>query len=109
MATYIMLTLGENAWVCHDEETALGECQEHVFQNINDFHRHNLPLTVTPEVARGFDLRLIKLTDEGVEEVKLPFQEWADQYVVELERYRQEDEDREYKRYLELKAKYEGV
>ncbi|MBD3262535.1 MAG: hypothetical protein GF334_12855 [Candidatus Altiarchaeales archaeon] len=94
---------GETIEVTDSMAEVIDFCREWVYQQICDHHRNNLPLRVTEEVKRQFDIEVFKTTDT----IELPFQEWADDYYRELKEGEKEDERREYERYLELKAKFE--
>jgi hypothetical protein len=95
---------GEQLEVYEAEKEALQSCREQIDQQITDHHRHNLPLKVTPEIERRFDLRLFQTQGE----LELPFQEWVDDYYQQQQDWKKEREEQEYLRYLELKAKYEN-
>ncbi len=110
MSTFIMLTYGADTFACSDERSAMRECRQHITQVMCDHYQHKLPLVITPDIIRSFNIRLIKVGPEqgDVTEINLPYQEWADQYYRELRDSLDAVERHEIQRYLELKAKYEG-
>lgn len=110
MSLYIMITFGEQTETFDSEEEALCYAYDHVAEMITAQHRHDLPLKVTPEMRRQFDVRLIEVGDDynALREVELPFQKWADTYYENLRLAKKDEADREYQTYLRLKEKFEG-
>lgn len=101
---YGLIVHGE--WDCLDEnlEVIMDRAKQWVEEKINNFHRHDLPIKVTPEVAWELDVYAYKLTSEN--EVELPLQAWFDEYYADMKQGEVDDEEREWKRYLELAEKF---
>jgi len=101
---YVIVYAGEleSAQVWENREIALSEAQCIVNQYICDFLRHNLPMKITPEEARRFDVKVYEIK----EEMELPFQKWVDEYYDEMRMQEIKDEERDYKRFLELYERF---
>jgi hypothetical protein len=67
--------------------------------------RGRLPLQVTEEIARNFDVRVYALNKGS--QLTLPFQEWVDANHKHAQEYAQYSEEREYQQFVELRAKFE--
>lgn len=95
-------------WESLDEDIGeiMGRAKLWVMERIDDFHRHALPLKVTPEVEREMDVYIYRLADEN--RAKIPLQEWFDEYYREMQQSIADDEEREWRRYLELAEKFKG-
>lgn len=93
---------GESLGVYEEFEDAIGACDDHVTQQICDHFRHLLPLRVTQDIARRFDLRLFQTMGE----IKLPFQKWVDEFYQEQQDYKIDTEQREKAELVRLLAKY---
>lgn len=110
---WVLVTNGEVAFECHtsNSKEILQQAQWAVEQRICDHLRHALPLKVTEQVAREFDIRAFSLPredQEGVpERLVLPYQKWVDEYYQSSLDDKKETEEREYKRYLELREQHE--
>ncbi len=102
---YVVVQFGEIQSWSYSEEAALSSAAECVDQQIADHWRHKLPVQVTPEMARDLDIRMYRLDAQS--QVELPFQKWFDQYYQERQESARDEEEREYKRFLELRKKYE--
>lgn len=102
---FIVVAYGEFYSSSHSRETAIGNARNVVDQHISDHMKHMLPLQVTDEVVRAFDVRVYACGPSSM--VQLPFQEWVDENYRHREEYLKESEALEYKRFLELRSKYE--
>ncbi len=89
-------------WESLDEKLSevMDRAKMWTMERIGDHYRHALPLKVTPEIAREMDIYIYKITSEN--RVELPFQQWFDEYHAEVEQGAVDDEECEWKRYLEL-------
>lgn len=110
---YVLVSGGEVSYEdwAPDPKRILSEAQLHVQQYICDFLRHTLPIKVTPELEKRFDVRVYALATEeqGIpERLDLPFQEWVDQFYQNLKNEAVEDLEREYKSFLRLREKWEA-
>lgn len=113
---YIVISNGcaESIWASEDKDHVLMECQQDAIQYISDFHRHERDWTVSPEQV---GIRLFQVTygdvQQGIQELELPLQKWADEYFEELsQRDRHEANaktDPEWAEYCRLKEKFRGV
>lgn len=103
---FVMFTYGEFAFSSDDEETILTEAQMHCNQVIADHWRHELPKKLSESDKSDFDVHVFDLVD--VRKLDLPFQEWVDEMYNEMREHLAEDSQREYKRYLELREKWES-
>jgi len=104
---YILESGGE-IWpnfVMENIDQALEEAKNCVDQYICDFQRHNLPKNTKDEDFDP-DVRVYYVSKKN--ELELPLQEWTDEYYQRQKEYVEKDKRREYKRYLELKEKYEN-
>lgn len=102
---YVVVQFGEiHAWA-YSEEAALVSAHECVDQQIADQWRHKLPVQVTETIARDLDIRLYRLDSKS--QLTLPIQQWFDENYKERQESAKLDEEHEYKRFLELRAKYE--
>jgi ribosomal protein L33 len=101
---YVLFQYGEVSYWTHDRESALREAKLSVDQYICDHLRHNLPLKATDEIVRRLDVQLFRLTADDL--VTLPCQEWFDEYYTSTKNWEKTEEEREYKRFLELYEKY---
>lgn len=102
---YVVVQFGEvHAWA-YTEEAALVSAHECVDQQIADHWRHKLPVQVTETIARDLDVRLYRLDSKS--QLTLPIQQWFDENYQERQASSKDDEELEYKRFLELRAKYE--
>jgi len=102
---FVLVSHGEVVYETTERKDALGEAQSAVCQHLSDFRRHDGPFQVTSDDILAFDIKLFELGAAG--QVTLPYQKWADNFYWDLEEGEKEEERREYKRYLELREKYE--
>jgi len=87
---YVVVFNGGEVLEIHKSKVeALSSCRDNVWQQICDFYRHDLPLKITPDVKRRFDLRLFQTFGEE----ELPFQEWADEHHAEIKADRMKHEE----------------
>jgi hypothetical protein len=101
---YVVVWNGEITTEMFDLESALCEAHSFVDQYISDFLRYDLPMKITPEEARRFDVKVFELKDE----IELPLQEWVDQYYEDIKEWKEKAEEREYKQFLELYEKFKN-
>jgi hypothetical protein len=100
-----MFTHGEFAVSSDDEETIMAEAEMHCNQYICDFWRHDLPKKLNAEDKASLDVHVFDLQE--MRKLDLPFQEWVDEWYADKREADREEEQREYKRYLELREKWE--
>lgn len=103
MKRYVMCCYGE-VIQGNSLEVLMAEARNHVHQYICDFLRPLMPLKVTEEVVHRFDVEVHQLDDNS--KVSLPFQQWADDYYIDSKRWKKDEEEREYERFVELYEKY---
>jgi hypothetical protein len=101
---YALVVNGEWDVLDENESEILSRAKTWVMEKIGDRYRHAIPLRVTPEIAHDMDTYVYKLAD--VNRVELPLQAWFDEYHAEVEQCKVEGEEREWKRYLELREKF---
>ncbi len=65
-----------------------------------------MPLKLSEEDKANFDIYIFEVTGENL--VKIPFQNWVDEYYDGMRFEKKAEPYREYQRYLELKEKWEG-
>jgi hypothetical protein len=105
-ARFVMFTFGEFAFSSEDEETILTEAQMHCNQYICDFWRNcELPKKLTDEDKASLDVHVFDLQE--MKKLDLPFQDWVDDWYADKREAERDEEQREYKRYLELREKWE--
>lgn len=103
---FVLLVGGEVVYTTSDSSDVFREARGSVYQYISDHKRHDLPLKMTDEELRWMDVEVHELLGER-SQVALPYQEWIDDYYRELKEGEREDEEREYKRFVELRGKWE--
>lgn len=103
---FVVVYLGEVWSWSFSEESALFSASECVDQQITDHWRYKLPVQVTPDIARDMDIRVYRL--DANSQLDLPFQKWFDENYNSRNEIAADEEGREYKRFLELRAKYEA-
>jgi hypothetical protein len=102
---FVVVQFGEvHSWTS-SEQSALKSARECVEQQIVDHWRHKLPVKVTEDIARDLDVRLYRLDSRS--ELTLPIQQWFDENYKQRQESARDDEEREYRRFLELRAKHE--
>ena len=102
---WIVVQFGELWAHAFSEQGALDAARESVDQAITDHWKHKLPLQVTEEIARSFDVRVYRC--DASCQVALPFQKWVDENYKHRQEVDEFEKDREYRRFLELREKYE--
>jgi len=103
---WVVIQFGEPLAWAPSETGAFAIARECVDQAITDHWKHKLPMQVTPEIARAFDVRVYRCDHQS--SVELPFQKWVDENYRHRQEWANGEDEREYKRYLELREKYEG-
>lgn len=101
---YVIIWNGELVYDGPDYEETMREAQFSIFSELGWHHRHNLPLKVTPEISKEFDLRVYALAGDNL--IALPLQEWCDQFYQDMKDDERKTQENEEKRFLELHAKY---
>jgi len=102
---FVVVQFGEVQSWAYSEKAAMDSAHECVDQQITDHWRHKLPIQVTPELARNLDVRVYRC--DAASQVELPIQQWFDENYRQRQEAVQEDAERDYKRFLELRAQYE--
>ena len=97
---------GETIYFVNTIKEAMDEAQLHVNEMIGNHHRRELPMKVSPELARDLNIHIFALNRRSV--VDMPVQMWFDLYYKEQQDYERETTLRPYETYLELKARFEG-
>jgi len=105
MYGYVVMVDGDCWHLAVDQDEAFDVAQSEVNQYICDFYRHKLPMNVERE---GFDPDIRVHVLNAASELELPLQKWVDENYQETIEYNEDQEKREYARYLELKEKYEN-
>jgi len=100
---YIIESCGEVLEGIFDYGDMMHEVKMLAWQYICDFMRHELPKKLTADDIRRFD---IKVYEVNREQITLPFQAFVDEYYDDMREQKRLDEEREYKRFLELYEKY---
>jgi len=101
----MMLADGEVCCLTSDPEEAIEEARMAVYQYISDHKRHHLPLKMTDDEIRSMDVE-VHILDSG-SQIDLPYQQWVDDYYQEMQDDKKKEEEHEYKRFLELREKWE--
>lgn len=104
---FVLLVGGEVVYTTSDSNDIMREARESVFQYISDHKRHDLPLKMTDEELRWMDIEVHELLGER-SQVALPYQPWVDDYYREMKEGERQDEEREYKHFVELRRKWEN-
>lgn len=102
---WVIVHFGEVWGHTYSEEEALDIARHLVDQTIADHWSHLLPMQVTPEIARGFDVQVYRCASSSL--LKLPLQQWTDENYQYRQKSEAHDENMEYKRYVQLREKYE--
>jgi hypothetical protein len=102
---HVLLVGGEAAFSTSDMTHMLLEARTSFDQHITDHRRQDLPFKITEEDERWFDIEVHTLDGESQHE--LPFQEWLDDYYREEQAGRRQDEESEYRRFIELLGRLE--
>jgi hypothetical protein len=95
---------GEVEHFGHEKAEALNSARMAVDQKISDHHRHDLPVQVDSVVARELDVYVYEMRDDN--RLKLPFQQWFDDYYAEEQEYERKQDEHEWKQYLALCEKF---
>jgi len=103
---YVLLYSGEVTLVSPDREHTIDEANFSVNERIGDHWRHDLPLEATEKLCREIDVEVHTLNAES--RMELPFQEWVDTYYREMKENEGKQEERDYKRYLELHERFKA-
>ena len=86
----------------------ISEAKNSVFERIGSFYCHNLPIRATSDfIYNSIDIRVheVDLSDGGG--VELPYQDWCDEYYADMKKQEVLDVEYDYKRFVELREKYE--
>jgi hypothetical protein len=103
---YVLLDGGEVTFTSGDRGEVLREAHCAVDQHITDHLRHDLPIKLDDEEIRWIDVEVHELSGDK-SQIALPYQQWADDYWVEVQEAERDEDEREYKRFLELRDEYE--
>jgi hypothetical protein len=103
-ARYVLMVNGEIFYDTNDRDDALSQAHIAVGEKIGEWHRRDLPIKVTPEIAEELDVQLFLIIKDY--EVPLPLQSWFDEYHQEMKDYKASEEEREWKQFLELREKF---
>lgn len=101
---YIVFVNGEIEMDTNDRDEAMQHAHLRVDEKIGDHHRHDLPVKVTPQIVREMDVRVSRVRESDC--LELPLQLWFDDYYNEQRQCEVEEENREWRRYLELCEKF---
>lgn len=101
---YALIVDGEIEYIGHEKDVALKAAHSAVDQKISDHHRHRLPVHIDSTAAYELDVYVYEMNNDN--RLDLPFQQWFDDYYAEMKEYDREQEEREWKHYLELREKF---
>lgn len=105
-ALYVLVNSGRVVYTTNDINDILCEARESVYMYISDHKRHELPFKVTGDALGRMDIEVHELLGKR-SQVALPYQAWIDDYYREMKEGERENKEREYKRFVELRKKWE--